>query len=190
MGHFRTKNATKALSLGIVFEETDSYPRSPQHRPLLQYLCSMTRLKPQSPLRGATWSFANRFDSGTFVATLKELRGHTSPGFALGPSHLYIARSRTLGLHHHRSSLGESLPLVEMEEDQDAIRNTSFGKAVYSILCAMIGAGILGLPGTLAATNLYGLLVMAAMGAVLHYSGVMCYCCDCSRRCGAQVGGK
>ena len=75
--------------------------------------------------------------------------------------------------------VAEQQPLLTaaLPAPEDITRNSTLWTAVWNILCAMIGAGMLGMPGTLAGTSWYGLVVMVLGCGVMHFTGqCMAYC--------------
>eukprot|EP00669_Euglena_mutabilis_P001831 TRINITY_DN12409_c0_g1_i1.p1 TRINITY_DN12409_c0_g1~~TRINITY_DN12409_c0_g1_i1.p1 ORF type:complete len:390 (-),score=136.35 TRINITY_DN12409_c0_g1_i1:17-1186(-) len=108
----------------------------------------------------------------SFTDAFADVRAASSP-LILNVGGLAYPHSRALTLSSQHKT-AESLPLVKSLSGigaVDTIRNTTIPKAVYNILCCTIGAGAMGLPGTLGSASWWGLLPMCASCAVLHSTG-------------------
>eukprot|EP00668_Euglena_longa_P000705 GGOE01000854.1.p1 GENE.GGOE01000854.1~~GGOE01000854.1.p1 ORF type:complete len:461 (+),score=151.06 GGOE01000854.1:75-1457(+) len=94
-----------------------------------------------------------------------------SPMSACTAAELRHIYTRAVTLHPLRASLtsSEMTPLLHLE-DTDAVRSTGFAKVVFHLLCAVLGAGVLGLPSALVQTHWSGLLLMVGVAVVLNCS--------------------
>eukprot|EP00667_Euglena_gracilis_P007634 EG_transcript_7709 len=108
-------------------------------------------------------------------STGEELRSKTSPVIR-SQNQLVHLRSRAFSLYYKQAT-EEGLPLISVAPPVETVRNATMSKAVYNVLCAMIGAGAIGLPGTLAGASWYGLAVILVIGAIMQVSG------QCMTRC-------